>query len=101
VANRGFGLGPLDAWAAFSAQTRFVMDCQAVITLRVMRIAGGGEVGAREAVRMVTEKMETFAGAQMAAAAAIPRFGLPGAAAAAERRYRRTVSSNKRRLSGG
>lgn len=100
MANRGFGLGPLDAWAALFAQTRFMIDCQEVIALRLVRIAGGGEVGAREAVRMVTEKMETFAGAQMAAAAAMPRFGLPGAAAAAERRYRRTVSSNKRRLSG-
>jgi hypothetical protein len=100
VASRGFGLGPLDPWAALSAHTRFIMDCQVVITLRLMRIAGGGDVGAREAVRMIAEKVETFAGAQMAAAAAIPRFGLPGAAAAAERRYRRTVSRNRRRLSG-
>jgi len=101
VANRGFGLGPLDGWAALFAQTRFVMDCQTVIALRMMRIAGGGEVAAREAIRMVTEKMEAFAGAQMAAVAAMPRHGLPGAAAAAERRYRRTVSQNRRRLSGG
>ena len=50
---------------------------------------------------MVTEKMTTFAGAQIAAAAALPVHGWPGAAAAAERRYRRAVSGNRRRLSGG
>jgi hypothetical protein len=77
------------------------MDCHAVITLRMMRMAGGGEVAVREAVRMVTEKMDTFASAQMAAVAAMPRHGLQGAATAAEQRYRRTVSRNRRRLSAG
>ena len=61
MANRGLGLGPFDAWTALFAQTRFAIDCQAVITMRMMRMAGGGEVAVREAVRMVTEKMETFA----------------------------------------
>lgn len=101
MASSGFGLGPFDVWAAFSAHTRFIMDCQAVVTLRMMRIVGGGEAGAHEAVRMITEKVEAFAGAQMAAVAAIPRHGLHGAAVAAERRYRRTVARNRRRLSGG
>ena len=101
MANRGLGLGPFDAWTALFAQTRFAIDCQAVITMRMMRMAGGGEVAVREAVRMVTEKMETFASAQMAAVAAMPRHGLQGAATAAEQHYRRTVSRNRRRLSGG
>jgi len=101
VASRGYGLGPLDPWAALFAQTRFLLDCNAVVALRLMRIAGGGEVGAREAVRMITEKIETFAGANLAAAAAMPLHGLPGAAAAAERRYHRAVSRNRRRLSAG
>jgi hypothetical protein len=101
VATKGLGLAPFDAWSALFTLTRFAIDCQAVITLRMMRIAGGGEVAMREAVRMVTEKMETFASAQMAAAAAMPRHGLKGAATAAEQRYRRTVSRNRRRLSGG
>jgi hypothetical protein len=100
VAGSGFGLGPGDAWTAFFAQARFIIDCQAVVTLRLIRIAGGGEVAARESVRMITEKMETFAGAQMAAALAMPRHGLHGAAAAAQRRYRRVVACNRRRLSG-
>lgn len=99
MASRGFGLGPLDPWAALFAQTRFILDCHAVVALRMVRLAGGGEVAAREAVRMVTEKLETFAGANLAAVAAMPRHGLPGAAAAAERKYRRTVSRNRRRLS--
>lgn len=101
MAGRGLGLGPLDPWAALFAHTRFVLDCQAVVALRMMRLAGGGEVATREAMRMVTEKLETFAGAHLAAVAAMPRHGLPGAAAAAERRYRQAVSRNRRRLSGG
>jgi hypothetical protein len=101
VANRALGLGPFDAWTSLFAQTRFAIDCHTVITLRMMRMAGGGEVAVREAVRMVTEKMETFASAQMAAVAAMPRHGLQGAATAAEQHYRRTVSRNRRRLSGG
>jgi hypothetical protein len=101
VASRGVGLGPLDPWAALFAQTRFLLDCNAVVAMRMVRLAGGGEIAAREAVRMVTEKLETFAGAHLAAVAAMPRHGLPGAAAAAERRYRRAVSRNRRRLSEG
>jgi hypothetical protein len=50
---------------------------------------------------MVSEKAFTFAGAQLAAAAAMPRYGLPGAALAVEKRYRRAVSRNRRRLSAG
>lgn len=101
MANRGFGSGSLDGWAALFAQTRFFIDCQTVIALRMVRMAGGGEGAAREAVRMVTEKMDTFASAQIAAVAAMPRHGLQGAATAAEQHYRRTVSRNRRRLSGG
>ena len=100
MASKPHAFGPLDPWAAFSAQTRFILDCHAVVALRMLRIAGGGEVAARESMRMVTEKMTTFAGAQFAAAAALPVHGWPGAAAAAERRYRRAVSGNRRRLSG-
>jgi hypothetical protein len=94
-------LGALDPWAALAAQLRFMLDCQAVIGLRLLRLAEGGHVGAREARRMVSEKAFTFAGAQLAAAAAMPRYGLPGAALAVEQRYRRVVSKNRRRLSGG
>jgi hypothetical protein len=101
VANRPRAFGPLNPWATFSDQTRFILDCQAVVALRMLRLAGGGHIAASESVRMVTEKMTTFAGAQIAAAAALPVHGWPGAAAAAERRYRRAVSGNRRRLSGG
>ncbi len=100
MAARGIGAG-FDAWAAVLSQTRFVMDCQAVIALRMIRLAGGGEPAAREAVRMITEKMEAYTGAQQDALAAMPRHGLQGAVTAAERRYRRAVSRNRRRLSGG
>lgn len=98
MAGSGFGLGPFDAWTAFSAQARFIIDCHAIIMLRLIRIAGGGEVAACESVRMITDKMETLAGAQ-AAAAAMPRHGLHGAVVAAQRRYRRIVARNRRRPS--
>ena len=44
VASKPHAFGPLDPWAAFSAQTRFILDCHAVVALRMLRIAGGGEV---------------------------------------------------------
>lgn len=94
-------MGVLDPWAALIDQTRFILDCHAVIALRMLRFVDGGPLAAREAVRMVAEKAATLAGAQLAAAAAMPRSGLPGAALAAERRYRRAVSRNRRRLSRG
>jgi hypothetical protein len=65
--------------------------------LRMFRLAGGGEIAARESVRMVTEKMIAFTGAQMDAAAAT---SVAGATAAVERHYRRAVARNRRRLSG-
>jgi len=98
--------GPFFCFAPFAdlivvldAQTRFLLDCQAVVALRMARLAGGGAPALTESVRMVSEKVATFAGAQFAAAAALPSQGWPGAAAAAEMRYRSAVSSNRRRLS--
>ncbi|HET7715540.1 MAG TPA: hypothetical protein VFK86_07915 [Bauldia sp.] len=98
---RPVAFGALDPWAVITAQTRFLLDCQAVVTLRMLRLADGDHGAAREAVRMVTEKATVLAGAQLAAAAALPRYGLAGAAAAVDRRYRRAVSQNRRRLSAG
>lgn len=101
MTGRGPRFGLLDPWAALIDQTRFILDCHAVVALRMLRFADGGDLAAREAVRMVTEKGATLVGAQLAAAAAMPRYGLPGAAVAVERRYRRAVSRNRRRLSQG
>ena len=46
-----------DPFGAFHAQTRFLLDCQAVVALRMMRIAAGGEPAVQESVRMVSEKV--------------------------------------------
>ncbi|MCB1498395.1 MAG: hypothetical protein KDK07_01175 [Bauldia sp.] len=87
-----------DVIDAFDRQARFVLDCQAVVALRMARLAGGGASAASESMRMVSEKVVTFADAQIAAAAALPIEGWPGAAAAAATRYRKAVSGNRRRL---
>jgi hypothetical protein len=77
-----------------------MLDCQAVVMLRMLRLAEGGRIATRESARMVTEKLAAVVGAQIDAAAALPRGGLDGATAAMERHYRRAVARNRRRLSG-
>ena len=86
-------------WNGFAQNAMFLMDCQIVISLRLMKIAAGGPAAAGEVTRMVVEKFSTFADAQWDAAAAFPAGGLAGATAAAQRRYRRRVAANRRRLS--
>jgi hypothetical protein len=69
-----------------------------VIGLRLLRIASGGALAAREANRMIAEKFEPAVVAQFAACAAIasgdPAHALDRAAAA----YHRRVRANCRRL---
>lgn len=91
--------GGWTAWSDLARQAAFVIDCQYVVSLRMMKIAAGGPAAASEATRMVAEKFSTFADAQWDAAAAFPAGGLAGATAAAQRRYRRRVAANRRRLS--
>lgn len=88
-------------WGMFSGEAAFLLDCQAVVGLRMARLFAGGDAAAREANRMVAEKLFAFAGAQIDAAAAFQEDGLPGAHAAVMRRYRRAVAGNRRRLSRG
>lgn len=99
MARNRRGLGDLSAWNGFAQQAAFVMDCQFVISLRMLKLAAGGPAAASEATRMVAEKFSTFADAQRAAAAAWPSGGLAGATSAAQRRYSRQVAANRRRLS--
>ena len=81
--------------------TGFLLDCQAVVALRLLRLSNGGDDAAREASRMVSEKVHAFAAAQIDAVAGFQRSGLPGASAAVVRRYRRAVAGNRRRLLSG
>jgi hypothetical protein len=76
----------------------FLLDCEAVIGLRLFRLAGGGSRALREAQRMVGEKFEAALEAQMAACAAVvagePALALDRAALT----YQRRVRANRRRL---
>ena len=67
------------------------LAAQRVIGLRMMRLAGGGAIGAREVQRMITEKM--IVGGEAGA------LLLTGANAhKVAKRYRRAVRANERRL---
>jgi hypothetical protein len=76
----------------------FLLDCETVIGLRLLRIAGGGGLAVREANRMIGEKFEAAVEAQLAACAAVvsgePARALDRAAGA----YARRVRANRRRL---
>jgi len=79
---------------------QFVAEAQEVVALRLMRIAAGGPRAAIEARRMVSEKLEAFALAEIAAADAIMHgHTLDVAAARAFAPVRRRVHANSRRLS--
>jgi hypothetical protein len=81
-----------DAWA-------LGLEASAVIALRTLKMAAGGEAGAAEAHLMVTEKLDAAAALQ--AKAMTGRLGLngPSAATATLAHYRRKVRANRRRLS--
>ena len=78
---------------------RLGAEAQAVMALRMMRLAAGGAVAQREAVRMVSEKGVAAAQAGLAAAA-LAATG--GTTVAIGRKvvggYRKRVRANSRRL---
>ena len=77
------------------------MEASAVIGLRTLRIAQGGEAGAAETERMVNEKVQAMVALQTLALSGA--LGLTPATAAARTlaHYRRKVSANRRRLRTG
>jgi len=90
----------MNPWTYCLAMTRFAFEAQTVIALRMVRLAAGGALAQREAGRMVAEKAEALAKAQLAAAAALAGGRGPGRAGArAFGIYKRAVSKNRRRLS--
>ena len=88
-------------WFAFAYNAaRLGFEAQHVITLRLMRLAGGGASGIAEGQRMVTEKMPALVEAQVGAATELAKGRRPEAAARkAIRVYKKRVGANKRRLS--
>ena len=88
-----------DPWRAWLDAARLGVEAQCVIALRMMRLAEGGALAAREAQRMVSEKMIAGAQAQIAAAMTLATGGTAHAARrAASKPYRRAVGANRRRL---
>jgi hypothetical protein len=65
-----------------------------VIGLRMVRLAGGGELGLREAQRMVAEKLSVGVEANTL-------LLVGGSLHAAAKRYHRAVHENERRLTKG
>lgn len=88
--NPWIGIG-LDAW-------RLGMESYAVMGLRTLRIAQGGEAARVEAERMVAEKVQ--AGIDLQTLALTGGLGLTPASASARTmtHYRRKVRANRRRL---
>ena len=90
----------MNPWAYSLALTRFAVEAQTVIALRMLRLAAGGALGRREARRMVIEKGAALAEAQVAATAALASGrSVKTAKKRAFGKYKRAVSKNRRRLS--
>ena len=86
-------------WSAWLDAASMCAAAQAVIALRVMRLAGGGAAAMSEAQRMVLEKVIAGAQAQFGAGMAlIAGGGVAGAKRAAAKPYRRAIRANRRRL---
>jgi hypothetical protein len=90
----------LKLWRNWIDANRFALDTQAVIALRLMRMASGGPLVAAEAQRMITEKVAALAAAQVAGGLALASGKSAGIAAKrAMAPIRRRVRANRRRLS--
>lgn len=81
------------AWQA----TRMTMDAQAIIALRLAKIATGSPAGQAEASLMVSEKIRALGESQMIALTSIGTHD--GGARRIGRLYQRKLAANRRRLS--
>ena len=89
----------LTLWTSWIEATRFVTEAQTVVWMRLLLLASDRRRSRREAMRMVAEKIVTFADAELAAAKALADG--EGLLVAAQRAYspvRRRVHANNRRL---
>jgi hypothetical protein len=86
-------------WRNWVDATRFAIEAQQVIALRLLRLAPGGVVAAKEAQRMVTEKAAACIASQAAASGALlSGRSLTAATRRAAAPYRSRVRANRRRL---
>lgn len=89
----------LGLWLAYFRLAQIGWDANAVIALRLIRLASGGALAQREAQRMIVEKAIAMAQAQTAAAAKVLMGGgMTAATKSASDVYRRKVRANRRRL---
>ncbi len=91
----------INPWLALGFQAaRLTFEAQTVIMLRMMRVAGGGEGGAREMREMVPDKLEALAEAGAAmASASMAGDNFPEVANRVMKVYEKRVGRNRRRLS--
>ena len=85
-------------WTNWVEAVRFTSEVQSVISLRLLLLASGGSGSTDEVVRMIFEKVDAFARADIAATQAIA----DGCGIAAERAFwplQRCVHANSLRLS--
>jgi len=93
-------LTAFEAWWSLAVDTAtMVADAQSVIGMRLMRLAGGGELARSEAGRMVLEKQLALAEAQVAMAAAFAKGTAHDAPRDILDNYSRRVRANHKRLS--
>jgi hypothetical protein len=94
--------GCAGGWTGFAAASvQLTLEASVVLPLRIARLAGGGESGAREARLMVEEKVEAFGVAWTALGSG--EFGASAGEIAngTMRHYLAYVRANRRRLLGG
>jgi len=90
----------MNFWTNWVEAMRFTYEVQSVISLRLLLLASGGSGSADEVARMIFEKVDAFARADIAASQAIADGC--GLAVAAERAFgplQRCVHANSLRLS--
>jgi hypothetical protein len=87
-------------WQWYFRLAQITWEANAVITMRMLRIAAGGSLAQREMQRMVTEKGGAIGEAAPAGiVSTIKGSGMADAAKPVSNTYRRKVRSNRRRLS--
>ena len=96
-------MNPMQMWSSWLALSvnaaRLGWEAQAVIALRLMRLANGGTRAQTEAQRMMTEKIAALAEAQRGAAAvAVTGGDSRRVAKKVLGVYRKRVRANRRRL---
>jgi hypothetical protein len=87
-------------WRHWIDAGRFALDTQAVIALRLVKIASGGPLATAEAQRMITEKIAALAVAQVTGGLALATGqSFDAATRGAMSSVHRSVRANRRRLS--